>query len=219
MQGKAFLGDQTPTQAPEFVFATSDRFDGQVDRLRAVRYHNFKYIRNYNRRISNALPVVYREQMPMMRNLMQLYEEGQLEESAARWFKTPKPYEELYDIERDPYELNNLANDRSHRDTLEFLRKVLNDWVIETKDLGEIDERELMESWLIDGKQPVLEPLIVELKADGLHFMHPVEDATIIWRHPNEKVWQIYTGPLSNQESIEAKAVRIGYEDSPVYIN
>jgi hypothetical protein len=49
--------------------------------------------------------------------------------------------------------------------------------------------------------------------------MHPVEDATIIWRHPNEKVWQIYTGPLSNQESIEAKAVRIGYEDSPVYIN
>ena len=219
MQGKAFLGDQTPTQAPEFVFATSDRFDGQVDRLRAVRYHNFKYIRNYNRRISNALPVVYREQMPMMRNLMQLYEEGQLEESAARWFKTPKPYEELYDIEKDPYELNNLANDRFYRDTLEFLRKVLNDWVIETKDLGEIDERELMESWLIDGKQPVLEPLIVELKADGLHFMHPVEDATIIWRHPNEKVWQIYTGPLSNQESIEAKAVRIGYEDSPVYIN
>lgn len=219
IQGRAFLGDQTPTEAPEFVFATSDRFDGQVDRLRAVRHKNFKYIRNYNRRISNALPVVYREQMPMMRNLMQLFKEGQLEESVARWFKTPKPAEELYDIENDPYELNNLAGDRTYRDTLEFLREVVNDWIIETKDLGEIDEKELMESWLNDRKQPVLEPLIVELEGDGLHFMHAVEDATIIWKHPSETVWRIYTSPLSNQESIEAKAVRIGFEDSPVYVN
>ena len=219
IQGKAFLGDQTPEEAPEFVFATSDRFDGQVDRLRAVRYDNFKYIRNYNRRISNALPVVYREQMPMMRNLMQLYQEGQLEESVARWFKTPKPAEELYDIEKDPYELNNLAGDRAYRDTLEFFRKVVDDWIIETKDLGEIDERELMESWLNDGQQPVLEPLIVELKGDGLHFMHAVEDATIIWKHPEETAWRIYTQPLSNKEPIEAKAVRIGFEDSPIYIN
>ena len=107
MQGKSFLG-KYKTSAPQFVFVTSDRYDERVDRLRAIRYGNYKYIRNFNLGISNALPVAYREQMAMMQNMREQWEAKTLPKAAARWFATPKPEEELYDITVDPYELNKI---------------------------------------------------------------------------------------------------------------
>ena len=77
MQGKSFLG-KYKTSAPQFVFVTSDRYDERVDRLRAIRYGNYKYIRNFNLEISNALPVAYREQMAMMQNMREQWEANTL---------------------------------------------------------------------------------------------------------------------------------------------
>ena len=122
----------------------SDRFDEQVDRLRSVRFGTFKYIRNFNPEISNALPVSYREQMPMMKHLNKLWDANELEDNASLWFKTPKPNEELYNLENDPYELKNLVSKVELQDTLAFLRKRLDRWIIETEDLGEFPEIELI---------------------------------------------------------------------------
>ena len=98
MQGKAQFGPYEVKEKSEFIFASSDRFDEQVDRLRALRFGKFKYIRNFNPDISNAMAVSYREQMPMMQYLNQLWEAQELEPNAAAWFKTPKPKEELYNL-------------------------------------------------------------------------------------------------------------------------
>ena len=122
--GKAFLGKHK-TPDPSFIFATSDRYDEKVDRLRAIRYGNYKYIRNFNPTISNAIDVSYREQMPMMKNMRDLWESNKLSKNIAQWFSTPKPEEELYDISNDPYELKNLAKNRELIDTLFFLRNKL----------------------------------------------------------------------------------------------
>jgi hypothetical protein len=50
----------------------------------------------------------------------------------------PMPYELLYDTEKDPHEINNLAdsNDQEHGEALFRMRMALDNWEIETNDLG-----------------------------------------------------------------------------------
>ena len=216
MQGKAQFGPYQVTEKSKFIYASSDRFDEQVDRLRAIRFGNLKYIRNFNLEISNAIPISYREQMPMMQKLNQLWEAQELELNAAAWFKTPKPIEELYDLEQDPYELKNLAGEIEFIDTLAFFRDRLDQWIVETQDLGEYSEKELINKWFPNGNPRVLSPLSNKVEAGKIYFNHSDEGATIVWKKTKDSVWSIYSEPLDFLNSIEAKAVRIGYDDSPI---
>jgi uncharacterized sulfatase len=47
-----------------------------------------------------------------------------------------RPAEELYDLQNDPFELRDLANDSAHRATLEHLRTQLDGWISDTHDQG-----------------------------------------------------------------------------------
>lgn len=53
-------------------------------------------------------------------------------------------HEELYDLKADPFELNNLAGDPAHRDTLLTLRARLDDWMKKTDDKGRVPESDAM---------------------------------------------------------------------------
>ena len=216
MQGKAQFGPHQVKEKPQFIFASSDRFDGQVDRLRALRFGDYKYIRNFNPKISNAIPVSYREQMPMMQHLNKLWEAKKLEANAAAWFKTPKPSEELYDLQHDPYELKNLAAELKLKDTLSFLRNRLDQWIIETRDLGAYPEKELIKKWFPEGKPQRLSPLSNKVEGGKISLNHNDEGASIIWKELQDTVWSIYSKPIYFLKSIQAKAVRIGYDDSPI---
>ncbi|OQV06697.1 hypothetical protein CLAIMM_11237 [Cladophialophora immunda] len=46
-----------------------------------------------------------------------------------------RPPEELYDLESDPHEVNNLARDPAHKDTMLSMRRAVEDWQMSTKDL------------------------------------------------------------------------------------
>ena len=59
------------------------------------------------------------------------------------WFRVPKFAEELYDLENDPFELNNLSDNSMHRKKLKELSSVLDSWIDEIDDLGRIPEKEL----------------------------------------------------------------------------
>jgi len=143
IQGKAFLGDQKAEENQLLFFAT-DRFDEVIDRLRAVSDGNYKYVRNYNINKPHALNNSYRMQIPMMKELLELYNDGELNETQSLWLKNPKPAEELYDLNSDPHEINNIINSNYNSDVLVKLRKDLDNWVIETNDLGEFPEIELI---------------------------------------------------------------------------
>jgi len=216
MQGKAKFGKFKASSKTSCIFAASDRFDEKVDRLRAVRYKHFKYIRNFNPKISNAIPVLYREQMPMMKELNKLWKENLLIKDHRLWFETPKPKEELYDLTKDPYELNNLADKISLKDTLFFLREVLDQWIIDTNDLGEYSEKELIKKWFYKGKSKELESLTEIRKNNKVFLKHKDKGATIVWRDNRDSIWKIYKKPLEYSNSILAKAVRIGYKDSEI---
>ncbi|NJB70327.1 hypothetical protein GGR42_000789 [Saonia flava] len=47
----------------------------------------------------------------------------------------------------------------------------------------------------------------------------PLFDAIIIWKKPKDSVWNIYDKPLRKNIPFEAKAVRIGYEESEVLVH
>lgn len=219
MQGVAQFGKFEVEKKPKYTFHSSDRFDALYDRLRAVRSERYKYIKSFDTSISHAIPNKYRQQMPMMRELTRLYKAGKLNEEQSSWLHPTKPEEELYDLQNDPYELANLATLPQMQDTLIHLRKVLNDWVIETNDLGRIPEDELVAKWLPKGKQPQLPPLEMEEVNQEISLYSSKNDATILWREPQDSLWNIYTEPLPVETSFEAKSERIGYLDSEVLEN
>lgn len=216
MQGIAQFGAYEVKRKPEYTFHSSDRFDEIYDRLRAVRSKNYKYIKSYNSDISHALPVAYREQMPMMQELRSLHKAGKLNFSQGFWLSEQKPEEELYDLKKDPYELHNLAGNKKLRDTLATYRKILDNWINDSKDLGQFPEKELIDNWLVNGKQPQLPPLEMEVKNDSIHLISKKSDATLVWRQPQDSVWNVYSHPLPANQSLEAKAERIGYLDSAI---
>ncbi|MFP6592268.1 MAG: sulfatase-like hydrolase/transferase [Candidatus Latescibacterota bacterium] len=55
-----------------------------------------------------------------------------------------KPLEELYDLDSDPEEVSNLADDPAFYDVRDELRQKLFAWMIETRDLGLLDETEIV---------------------------------------------------------------------------
>ena len=69
-------------------------------------------------------------------------------------FQHPRPSEELYDLENDPYEIDNLAKKTEYRSTLGRLRKALDDWRNDFGDMGEIPEEQMVRQWWPDGVQP-----------------------------------------------------------------
>ena len=109
MQGKALLGKYKSKEKSEFIFSSSDRFDEHVDRSRAVIHKGFKYIKHFNPEISRTNNA-YRDNMAMMKNMKKLWDEGKLGKDQAHWFKNPKPLEEMYLLNDDPYELNNIVD-------------------------------------------------------------------------------------------------------------
>ena len=58
-----------------------------------------------------------------------------------------KPQEELYDLENDPFELNNLAEETRYQDSLKMFRIALENWMTETRDLGGVNEQDLIAKW------------------------------------------------------------------------
>ena len=142
-QGKAFLGNKESKKKRKYLFTASDRFDEHPDRIRAVKSKRFKYIRNYNINKPHALPIGYRNQMPLMKHLNKLNDSNMLSPEQKLWFQVPKNPEEFYDLEKDPFELNNLIGDDNYSKELNELRKQLSNWMEEINDLGHITEKEL----------------------------------------------------------------------------
>ena len=142
LQGMSILDKKTKPR--KYLVTASDRFDGQVDRIRSIKTRRYKLIKNYDVSLPHALDVNYRKKMPMMRRLIALSEKGLLDKNAQRWFDTPKAAIEFYDLQKDPFELNNLAGKALYTKKLRKLNSLLEQWIIDTNDLGRLPEQEII---------------------------------------------------------------------------
>ncbi len=139
MQGVVFLGDKAKER--QYVFAARDRCDETVDRIRCVRDKRWKYIRNFmpGRPYTqfNAYKESFYPDLPLMEVL---HRQGKLTPVQELFMAPEKPVEELYDLEKDPWEVHNLASDPAHQKTLIRFRAELNRWIAETDDKGRVPE-------------------------------------------------------------------------------
>jgi uncharacterized sulfatase len=148
LQGQVFLG---PKAAPErkYVFAARDRMDETFDRIRAVRNQRYRYIRNFHPDLPYAQRIAYGEEMPTMQVWRRLNEQGKLSGPQKLFFAPAKPAEELYDLDADPHEIQNLAGSAEHTGVLKELRAALDQWLDQTHDLGAVPEAELVRKGLV----------------------------------------------------------------------
>ena len=140
MQGRPFLGDRAGPQR-EYVFGARDRCDETVFRLRTVRDARYRYIRNFTPERPFLQANEYKEKSyPVWNLLKELHAQGRLTPAQEVLCAPTMPAVELYDLDRDPHEITNLAADPAHRATLDRLRSVLDAWLVETDDQGRFPE-------------------------------------------------------------------------------
>lgn len=135
MQGRDVLdGTVEPRQ---HIFAARDRMDMSTDRMRCVRTSRWKYIRNYLPMVPYMQYNAYKEHnYPTWNLVKKLSKEGTLAPVAALFAADRKPIEELYDIQADPHEVNNLAAVPAHAPVLRELRALIDEWITLAGDQG-----------------------------------------------------------------------------------
>jgi len=107
-----------------------------VEYMRAVRTDRYKYIRNFFPKRPHMQPNRYKDGKTIIKALRSANEAGTLNEVQARIFAPTRPKEELYDLQTDPHEIQNLAGDPKHRKQLKKMRSRLNNWIKATGDQG-----------------------------------------------------------------------------------
>jgi arylsulfatase A-like enzyme len=141
MQGKPLFGSGDNPR--DYIIAARDRCDETLECIRCVRTKRYKYIRNFYPDRPHLQPNRYKDNKLIIKTIRKLYAEGKLDPVRARLLACPRPIEELYDLQNDPYEINNLAGVPKHQDTLAHLRRLLVKWMEQTNDLGLVPEPEL----------------------------------------------------------------------------
>ena len=222
IEGKAFLGAQ---QAPprQYIYGSSDRFDECTDRIRAVRNKRYLYVKNDYPELPKYKDLRYRKKIPMMQVFLKLHKEGKLNPVQESWFQT-KTVEELYDCQKDPYQLKDLSGKPEYQAVLKEMRKALHQHLDGKKDYGKMPESEMIAQMWPNYKQPVTESVHIEKKAGKYYLSCPTKDASIaylITDYPVKNLdfnahWQVYYQPVVLQKGqyLTAVAQRIGYKES-----
>ena len=117
----------------DLVFAERNWHD-YASHGRAARSGRFKYIKNddHDKPLTPPADAVRSPTFVAMRRLR---DEGKLTPAQRACFVSPRPAEELYDVDADPDELINLAGDPKYAETLADMRRSLSEWRRDTGDV------------------------------------------------------------------------------------
>jgi N-sulfoglucosamine sulfohydrolase len=122
IQGRSFLPllRAAPYPARTEIYAEKS-FHSYYDPMRAIRTNRFKYIRNFDTAFAVEVPADV-QQGTIYRRHVELYVGG------------PHPAAELYDLDADPLERDNLSGSIDYRETESSLNALLWSWMVETAD-------------------------------------------------------------------------------------
>ena len=217
MHGKAFAGKYDAPER-EYVYGARDRFDEAqaTDKQGAVCDGRYRYVRNYMPQRSDWLDNKYQLQIPFMKSMRQLHFEGKLNADQEKWFSAPRPGEEFYDLQSDPYELHNLIDKKTSKPHIERLRKEYDKWIAEYNSMWMLPEEELYAQFYPGGEpQKVADPS--GKVSDGvLSLSCHTLGASMAYRLNGKGRWLLYTAPVpvGQGNTIEAVACRAGFAES-----
>jgi uncharacterized sulfatase len=140
-QGRAFMGKYEAAPQP-YVFGFRGRMDERYDLIRSVRDQRYVYVRNFMPHRPYGQHVAYMFETPTTQVWKRLFDEGSLKPPQTYFWQT-KPAEELYDLQTDPDEVNNLAVSPQHQDVLKRMRLALREHLLKVRDVGFLPEDEI----------------------------------------------------------------------------
>jgi arylsulfatase A-like enzyme len=115
-----------------------------VFRLRTVRDARYRYIKNFMPQVPFLTYNRYKEaQYPVWNLIKELGAQGKLTDWQRNFYLSPTmPEEELYDMDADPWAMNNLvkSDKPEHQAALKKLRGALEKWIVESDDQGRFPE-------------------------------------------------------------------------------
>ena len=217
IQGRDIFTDQ-PRQ---YVFAARDRMDATFDRARAVRDERYRLVENFAPELAYFRPLVFRDMFPIMKELWRAHRDDSLNDVQRYWFTAPRPQYELYDVQSDPDEINNLADRPELAKTKARLIAALNGWRDRVGDLGDISELEMVEAMWGGHTQPNTAPPVSSShslpKGQVEIVLSAATQGSSVGFKIDQGSWQLYTGPfvVSAGQSVVAKAIRYGFAESP----
>lgn len=237
-----------PAQARRYIFGHRDRMDEHEDTIRTVRDARYRYIRNYHPDRPAMGYLEYTSQMATWRELRRLcFEEATLQArgeppnlltpAQRRVLATTRPEEELYDLQADAYEIDDLAGDPRYAADLERLRNALAEWQASYGDLGLMPEAELIERWRPGGEWPATEPPTIQIVGGRIVAGCATAGASIGWTadppgayeppgmlsrvtgdpDAGGRAWRLYSAPFAPPPGAKLwfRAQRLGYRASP----
>ncbi len=138
LHGNVFLGENAKER--EYVFGFRQRSGDAVDNIRSISNGKFKLIWNRMPDIPYMQMSGYKKsEYPAYALFYYLNSSGKLEKPASNFMAEEKPEIELYDLESDPMEFNNLAGQEKFASVQDELFTVL------TKNLAEFEKNWIME--------------------------------------------------------------------------
>ena len=153
LDGQAFLGkgvSAADLAKRDEVFGHADRFDEKFDMVRTYRKGRWKYIRNYQAYYADGLQNNYRYRQLAYDNWRDEYRAKRLN-AVQRQFFERRQAEQLFDLEADPHEVNNLAGVPVQAKRLADMRRLLRDKMKSINDLSFYHENRMVIAALDDG--------------------------------------------------------------------
>ncbi|MBL9185471.1 MAG: sulfatase-like hydrolase/transferase [Verrucomicrobiaceae bacterium] len=141
MQGRAICGSHPAATPNNFIHGFRGRMDERYDCVRSTTDGRYVYVRQLMPHLPYGQYLNYMFQQATTRVWSDLFTAGKVDELQSRFWK-PKPSEELYDLQSDPWETKNLVDSKAHAGDLERLRAAQDAWLLEARDLGLIPEAE-----------------------------------------------------------------------------
>ena len=216
MDGKSIFGNEKN----EYIFAARDRLDSFKGKTRAVRNKDYKFIKNYSLGIVGAQKLSFRENLMSMKELRKMYENNELNEIQKIWLELI-PELQLYDLNEDPYEINNLAYDPNYKEKVLLLENVLEQWIEKNNFHGHLEEEDLIEVFWPENTQPQTTEPLYSLE-DGFLYLknNDVSKNASIGFSYDGKNWEVYSEPIEikKNKKVYFKAVRYGWKESETKI-
>ena len=211
LKGRILLGDKRVKPVEE-LFLSSDRSDNGIDMVRSVTNGRYLYSRNYMPFMPEARYIRYMEIGDIKQIMRRDLENHQLNPLQNSLF-VDRPAEFLYDIEKDPWETQNLVEDSSMQSLLHKMRIALKNNVLLTKDvmflpeyeMGLISEKTTLYQFRMDKQKYPIEEIYRAASLSGKRGKSVAEQQLKLLQSPNKIVryWAV-TGLRSQGQEVLA---------------
>lgn len=141
MNGRILMGPNR-SKPVDFLELSSDRSDNGIDKIRSLTDGKYMYSRNYMPFMPEARFINYMEIGKIKQLMRKDLQDNKLNDVQASLFE-PRPAEYLFDLEKDPWETNNLAHTKKYKGLLGSFRKELENKILESRDVLFLPEYEI----------------------------------------------------------------------------